>query len=78
VVRVRGGLRHRLLPGGDGVVLELPDRTVRLPAAVEPALRALLSGEPLAAGALPGLDAADGRTLVARLLREAVVVPDPP
>ncbi|MFL6127793.1 MAG: cupin domain-containing protein [Mycobacteriales bacterium] len=75
IVRVRGGLKHRVLPGGDGVVLELADRTVRLPAAVEAALRALLSGQPLAAGALPGLDAADSRTLVARLLRESVLVP---
>ena len=75
VVRLRGGLRHRLVPVGDSVALELPDRTVRLPGAVAPAVRALLTGEPYAAGALPGLDAADGRTLVARLLRESVVVP---
>lgn len=74
-VRVRGGLRHRLRPAGDAVTLELADRRVSLPAATGPALRALLSGQPLEAGSLPGLDAADGRTLVARLLREAVVVP---
>ena len=78
VVRLRGGLRHRLVPAGESVLLELADRTVRLPAAVEPALRALLAGGPLAAGQLPGLDAADGRTLVARLLRESVVVPAQP
>ena len=75
-VRVRGGLRHRLRPvEGGTVVLELPDRTLSLPAAAAAALRALLSGQELPAGALPGLDAADGRTLVARLLRESIVVP---
>jgi bifunctional lysine-specific demethylase and histidyl-hydroxylase NO66 len=75
-VRVRGGLRHRLRPvDGGQVLLELPDRGVRLPAAVEPALRALLAGGTHTAGALPGLDPADGRTLVGRLLRESVVVP---
>jgi hypothetical protein len=75
-VRVRGGLRHRLRPvEGGTVALELPDRTLSLPAAAAAALRALLSGQELPAGALPGLDAADGRTLVARLLRESIVVP---
>src|SRR6185312_4028783 len=39
------------------------------------ALRALLSGQVRSAGQLPGLDPADGRTLVARLLRESIVVP---
>jgi ribosomal protein L16 Arg81 hydroxylase len=75
-VRVRGGLRHRLRPvEGGTVVLDLPDRTLSLPAATGDALRALLSGQVLTAGGLPGLDPADGRTLVARLLRESVVVP---
>jgi bifunctional lysine-specific demethylase and histidyl-hydroxylase NO66 len=78
-VRVRGGLRHRLRPAeGGSVVLELPDRTVTLPAATADALRALLSGQVQQAGRLPGLDPADGRTLVARLLRESVVVPATP
>ena len=75
VVRLRGALRHRLVTGAEQVMLELPDRTVRLPAEQAPAVRALLAGEPLAAGSLPGLDPATGRTLVARLLRESVVVP---
>ena len=74
-VRLRAGLRHRLRVAGDGLVLELADRTLTLPGSVQPALRALLAGETLAAGELPGLDPADGRTLVARLLREAVAVP---
>jgi hypothetical protein len=75
-VRVRGGLRHRLRPADGGtVVLELPDRSISLPAGTADALRALLSGQVLTAAGLPGLDAADGRTLVARLLRESAVVP---
>ena len=75
-VRVRGGLRHRLRPAGGGsVVLELADRTLTLPAATADAVRALLSGQVLPAGRLPGLDPVDGRTLVARLLRESIVVP---
>ncbi len=75
LVRVRRGLRHRVRPDGDRVVLELADRTLSLPAGTEPALRAVLSGAPVSAGRLPELDPADGRTLVARLLREAVAVP---
>jgi hypothetical protein len=75
-VRVRAGLRHRLRPAdGESVVLELSDRTLTLPAATADALRALLSGQVRSAGQLPGLDPADGRTLVARLLRESIVVP---
>ncbi|HZB48267.1 MAG TPA: cupin domain-containing protein [Mycobacteriales bacterium] len=74
-VRVRGGLRHRLRATGDQLALELPDRTLTLPAATADAVGALLAGGTLRAGSLPGLDAADGRTLVARLLREAVAVP---
>jgi len=75
-VRVRAGLRHRLRPAdGESVVLELPDRTLTLPAATADALRALLSGQVRSAGQLPGLDPADGHTLVARLLRESIVVP---
>jgi lysine-specific demethylase/histidyl-hydroxylase NO66 len=78
VVRLRAGLRHRLREAGagsEGLVLELADRTLTLPRSVEPALRTLLAGGRLVAGGLPGLDAADGRALVARLLREAVAVP---
>ena len=74
-IRVRGGLRHRLRSAADGLVLETPDRTVRLPLSTEDAVRALLGGETLPAGGLPGLDAADGRVLAARLLREAIAVP---
>jgi lysine-specific demethylase/histidyl-hydroxylase NO66 len=74
-VRLRGWLRCALRSTEDRVVLELPDRTLSLPAATEPAVKALLSGEEATVGELPGLDAADQVTLVRRLLREAVVVP---
>ena len=74
-VRLRGGLRHRLVHDGDRLVLELPDRTVGLPGETAPALRALLEPGPSAVGALPGLDAADQVVLVRRLLREGVLVP---
>ena len=55
--------------------LILPDRVLALPEVTRPALRSLLTGRPHLAGALPGLDAADGVVLVRRLLREAVLVP---
>jgi len=74
-VRRRGGLRHVLRSTSDGIVLELADRTLSLPASTEPAVKAMLSGEVLAVGELPGLDAADQVTLARRMLREAVVVP---
>jgi hypothetical protein len=74
-VRLRGLLRHALRSTSDRVELELADRTLSLPAATEPAVKALLSGEVLTVGELPGLDAAEQVTLVRRLLREAVVVP---
>ena len=59
----------------DRVVLELPDRTMTLPAATVGALRTLLEGQALTVGALPGLDPADQLVLVRRLLREGVLVP---
>ena len=75
-VRLRAGLRHRLRPAEGGtVLLETQHTHLTLPAATAPAVRALLAGRTLAAGTLPELDATDGRTLVARLLRESVVVP---
>jgi bifunctional lysine-specific demethylase and histidyl-hydroxylase NO66 len=77
-VRLRLGLGHRLVEGGDpdtDLVLELPDRRMQLPAATGTALRALLSGAVLQIGAVPGLDEADQIVLVRRLLREGVLVP---
>jgi hypothetical protein len=74
-VRLRPHLRHRLVPGGDAVVLHLADRRISFPAVTGPALKALLSGPPVLVGELPGLDAEDRLVLVRRLLREAVCVP---
>ncbi|GAA5109983.1 cupin domain-containing protein [Pseudonocardia adelaidensis] len=75
VVRLRTGLRHRLVPCGERVLLELPDRRVDLPAACAEPLRALLSAEACLVGNLPGMDEADQLVLVRRLLREGVLVP---
>ncbi|MCX6464766.1 MAG: cupin-like domain-containing protein [Pseudonocardiales bacterium] len=75
VVRRRTGLGHRLLDRGEHVVLVLPDREITLPSATGEAVRALLGGEPLAVGSLPGMDTADQVVLVRRLLREGVLVP---
>jgi hypothetical protein len=75
VVRRRVGLHHRLRPAGEKVVLELPDREIGLPAFTEPAVRALLSGDPVPVGSLPEMEEADQIVLVRRLLREGVVVP---
>ena len=74
-VRRRAGLRYRLRENADRVVLELPDRTMTLPAATAGALRALLDGQTVTVGELPGLDSADQLVLVRRLLREGVLVP---
>jgi bifunctional lysine-specific demethylase and histidyl-hydroxylase NO66 len=76
-VRRRRGLHHRLRPGAadEAVVLELPDRTLNLPAGTREACARLLDGRPVTAAELPGLDAEDGAVVVRRLLREGVLVP---
>ena len=74
-VRLRLGLPHRLVPGGEQIRLELPDRRIDLPVACTEPLRALLSGEPCRVGSLPEMDEADQLVLVRRLLREGVLVP---
>lgn len=75
-VRPRAGLPASLDVDGDDVVLTLPDRTVRLPAAASAALRRLLDG-PVSASELVehGLDEPGALVLVRRMLREGVVVP---
>jgi bifunctional lysine-specific demethylase and histidyl-hydroxylase NO66 len=75
VVRLRIGLPHDLRAAGEKVVLELPDREVAFPAFTEPALRAVLDGDPVPVGSLPGMEEDDQVVLVRRLLREGVVVP---
>jgi len=74
-VRLRAGLHHRLVPRGETVLLELPDRRLTLPAACAEPLRALLRGDPCRVGGLPGMDGPDQLVLVRRLLREGVLVP---
>lgn len=77
VVRLRPHLRHRLIPSGDRVVLELADRGISLPLSTQPALAVLLAGSSVTVADLPALDPAEGQVLVRRLLREAVLVPCP-
>jgi bifunctional lysine-specific demethylase and histidyl-hydroxylase NO66 len=81
-VRPRRGLHHRLRPVGPTAaadapaVLELPDRTITLPAGTREAVARLLDGRPATAADLPGLAPDDGAVVVRRLLREGVLVPD--
>ena len=71
----RAGLRCVVQRSDDAVKLLVFDKTVTLPRVTADALDALLSGEVVTAGRLPGLDATDSLTLAARMLREGVVVP---
>jgi lysine-specific demethylase/histidyl-hydroxylase NO66 len=75
-VRLRPGLRWRLVDQPDGVRLELRDRGIMFPPECSPALKALTEADTVRVSELPGLDNADRLVLVRRLLREAVVVPD--
>lgn len=74
-VRWRHGLVATVRRRDGRVHLVLPDRTVSLPDVCADAIAALHAGLVADAGALPGLDAADGEVVIRRLLREAVVVP---
>lgn len=75
-VRWRHGLIATVTETGGRVELRLPDRTIGFPGFCAGAVTALHSGQSHTAGALPGLDEADGMVLVRRLLREAVIVVD--
>jgi bifunctional lysine-specific demethylase and histidyl-hydroxylase NO66 len=74
-IRLRGQLRLAVRAAGGQILLDLPDRQISLPAAAEPALKALLDGAEVAVSELPGLPADEQLTLARRLLREAVAVP---
>jgi lysine-specific demethylase/histidyl-hydroxylase NO66 len=74
-VRPRTGLPLRVVERDGSVVLELPDRTLTLPASTLVALRAVVGPGRHAVGSLPGMDRADQLVLVRRLLREGVLVP---
>ena len=74
-VQWRHGLVANVEYAGGRVILRLPDRTMTFPDSCADAVRALQQGLVAGAASLPGLDHADGRVLIRRLLREAVVVP---
>ncbi|MEJ3406051.1 cupin domain-containing protein [Rathayibacter sp. YIM 133350] len=74
VVRWRGSLPARLDEQGDRVRLSARGRSLALPVEAVEALRALVSGEPVAVGELPGLDLESAIVVVRRLLREGFVV----
>jgi hypothetical protein len=59
------------------VLLKAVDTSISLPSAAEAALELVLSGEPVTAAALPGLDPDAALSLVRRLLTAAVLVPEP-
>ena len=76
-VRLRHGLRHRVLPpaaDGGPVRLELPDRTLELPAAAVTPLAALLDGSTVRLGDVPETDPGDAVVVARRLLTEGVLV----
>jgi lysine-specific demethylase/histidyl-hydroxylase NO66 len=74
-VRLRPGLRLTLRVDGPHLAIELPDREVRVNAAVAEAARVATSGLAVAADTLPGVDVGEGRRLLAQLLRDGIVVP---
>lgn len=74
-VQRRPHLTCEIAPRGDLVEVVLADRTLRMPAVAESALRAGLRGEVLRVGDLGGdLDATSRITLVRRLVREGVLI----
>ncbi|MBD5633583.1 MAG: cupin, partial [Candidatus Eremiobacteraeota bacterium] len=74
-VRLRPGLRLSLRIDGRHLVIELPDKEVRLEAAAAEAARVATSGITVAADSLPGVDVREGLTLLSALLRNGIVVP---
>jgi hypothetical protein len=75
--RLRPGLRARLERTPDALLLKAIDTSIGLPLAAESALDAVLSGKPICAAALPGLDVEASLELVRRLVTAAVLVPEP-
>ncbi len=74
-VRVRPGLRPTFRAGDDELVIELPDKEVRVTEAQAQAAQLAVSGAVVSAEALPGVDVLEGLALIAQLLREGIVVP---
>ncbi len=74
-VRLRPGLRFTIRAAGEHLVIDLPDKEVRLDTAAADAVRVATSGRPVAADTLPGIDVHEGLTLLSQLLRDGIVVP---
>ena len=74
--RLRPGLRARVESRPDAVAVTALDTSISLPPAAEAALTLVLSGEPVSAATLPGLDAEAALDLIRRLVTAAVLVPD--
>jgi bifunctional lysine-specific demethylase and histidyl-hydroxylase NO66 len=78
VLRLRPALRCTVTRDDSGLRLRLVDSTVPLAPSAEPAVKAILGGEPFTPTDLPALDAAEQVALARLLLREGVVVPARP
>jgi hypothetical protein len=74
-VVARDGFAPQLERTDDAVLVRADGRELRLPAAQEAAVRALLSGAVVGGDPLPGLDADGSRELARQLLRAGLVVP---
>lgn len=74
-VRWRRGLIGSLRRADDRIEIVVGDRVISFPESCADAVEALHSGSTHDARTLPGLDAADSRVVIRRLLREAVIVP---
>ncbi|MBD5657114.1 MAG: cupin-like domain-containing protein [Candidatus Eremiobacteraeota bacterium] len=75
LVRLRPGLRLTLRTEGQHLVIELPDKEVRVKVAAAEATRVATSGNAVTADGLPGVDVGEGLTLLSQLLRDGIVVP---
>ncbi|MCU1444427.1 cupin domain-containing protein [Cryobacterium sp.] len=73
-VSLRHGLDGTVVAAGSLVALVLPGKTITLPAEARDALTAVLTGDTVRAGDLPGLDAASALVVARRLVREGVLV----
>jgi len=73
-VSLRHGLDGRVVADGDRVSLVLPAKSITLPAEARAALTAVLTGDTVRAGDLPGLDPASALVVARRLVREGVLV----
>jgi len=73
--RLRPGLRARLERQPDALLVKALDTSLSLPLPAEAALEQVLSGEPVSADQLPGLDAGAALSLVRTLVTAAVLVP---